>query len=146
MSDVINGKPPTSFWIIAAVALLWNLTGMYFYYVQMTATDELLSTAYGEAQAEFIKSIPVWATAAYGTAVTFGVLGCIFLLLRKSWALPAFIVSLVGIVAQDTYAFVLAGAVDLFGKRSLVLPAIVLVIAVLLIVYSRSAKAKGWLK
>ena len=145
MSDVINGKPPTSFWIIAAVALVWNLIGLALYYMQVTASDEMLAAAYGEAEVEFIKSIPAWATAGYATAVTFGVIGCLLLLLRRTWAIPAFIVSLIGIVVQDVYGFVVADAVGVFGAGSVVLPVIVFVIAVALIVYSRGAKAKGWL-
>lgn len=145
MSDIINGKPPTSFWIVAAVALLWNLIGLILYYMQVTASDEMLSAAYGEAEFEFIKSIPAWATAGYATAVTFGVLGCILLLLRKAWAIPAFIISLIGIVVQDVYGFVIADAIGVFGSGALVLPVIVFVIAIALIIYSRNAKAKGWL-
>ena len=146
MSDIINGKPPASFWIIGAVALVWNLIGLAFYYMQVTATEEMLSVAYEDAEVEFIQAIPAWATAGYGAAVTFGVLGCLLLLFRSGWAIPSFIVSLIGILVQDVYGFLIADAIGVFGTGSLVLPLVVLVVAVVLIVYSRGAKAKGWLR
>ena len=145
MSDPINGKPPTAFWIIAGVALVWNLIGFLLYYMQVTATDEVLRAADGEAEYEYLSTIPTWVTSAYAIAVTTGVLGCVLLLLRKAWAVPAFIVSLVAIAAQDTYSFFLSDAVEVFGAGVIVIPTVVLVIAIGLVFYSRSAKDRGWI-
>jgi len=74
MSDVISGKPPTSFWIIGGVALVWNLIGLMLYYMQVSATPEMLAAVYSEAEYEFLVSIPTWATTAHAIAVTAGVL------------------------------------------------------------------------
>lgn len=145
MSDSINGKPPTAFWIIAGVALVWNLIGWLLFYMQVSATDEVLRAAYGEAEYEYLSTIPTWVTIAYGTAVTAGVLGCVFLLMRKLWAIPLFIVSLVAILVQDTYSFVLSDAMKVFGTGVIAIPIVVLVIAIGLVFYSRSAKDKGWI-
>jgi hypothetical protein len=145
MSDPINGKPPTAFWIIAGVALLWNLIGLMLYYMQVSATDELLRAAYGDAEYEYLSSIPAWVTSAYAIAVTAGVLGCILLLMRKAWAIPVFIVSLVAILVQDTYSFVLSDAMKVFGTGVIVIPIVVLIIAVGLVFYSRAARDNGWI-
>ena len=145
MSDPINGKPPTAFWIIAGVALVWNLLGFMLFYMQASATDEVLRAAYGDAEYEYLSSIPTWVTIAYGIAVAAGVLGCILLLLRNVWAILAFIVSLVAIVVQDTYSFFLSDAVAVFGAGVIVIPTVVLVIAIGLVFYSRSAKDRGWI-
>lgn len=147
MSDevAIDGKPPTSFWIIGGVALIWNLLGLMIYYMSVTATPEHLASYYSEEELEFMLTIPKWATAANATAVTFGVIGCVLLLLRKAWAIPAFVVSLVGLVVQDIYGFVIADTLAVWGAGSLILPAIVLIIAIGLIVYSRNATTKGWI-
>ena len=145
MSDSINGKPPTAFWIVAAVALVWNLIGLLLYYMQVSATDEVLRAAYGDAEYEYLSSIPTWVTSAYAIAVTAGVLGCILLLMRKAWAIPVFIVSLVAILVQDTYSFVLSDAMKVFGTGVIVIPIVVLIIATGLVFYSRLAKDNGWL-
>jgi hypothetical protein len=145
MSDSINGKPPTAFWIVGSVALVWNLIGLMLYYMQVSATDEVLRAAYGDAEYEYLSTIPTWVTSAYAIAVTAGVLGCILLLMRKAWAIYAFIVSLVAIIVQDTYSFVLSDAMTVFGTGVIVIPIVVLIIAVGLVFYSRSAKDNGWI-
>lgn len=145
MSDSINGKPPTTFWIMGGVALVWNLIGLIVYYMQVSATDEVLRSAYGEAQYDYLSAIPAWVTSAYAIAVTAGVLGCVLLLLRKAWALPVFVVSLAGIIVQDTYSFFLSDAVEVFGAGVIIIPTVVLLIAICLVVYSQTAKKSGWL-
>ena len=145
MSDTLNGKPPTLFWVIAVVLLLWNFTGLMFYYGQVTMTPETLAATFSAAEREFMAQTPVWATAAYATAVTAGVIGAVLLLLRKALALPFFILSLVGVLVQDFDAFVLSDAIGVWGSSALTLPVVVIVICIFEIWYTRSAKAKAWL-
>ena len=145
MSDALNGKPPTLFWVIAVVLLLWNFTGLMFYYGQVTMTPETLAENFSAIQREFMAQTPAWATAAYATAVTAGVIGAALLLLRKAWAWPFFILSFVAVLIQDFQAFILSGAIDVWGSGALTLPAVVIVICIFEIWYTRLAKAKGWL-
>ncbi len=145
MSDTLNGKPPTSFWIISAVALVWNLFGFMIYLMQVTATPEALAAAYSDEQVAFIESVPVWAVSAFAIAVNAGLLGCLLLLLRKAWAVPVFIVSLIAVLIQNVHNFVLDDAIGVFGIQTLIIQTIVVVIAALLVWYSHSAKASGWL-
>ncbi len=144
MSDIINGKPSTNFWIISAAALVWNLIGLVFYIGQVTITPEALA-ALTEAQQEFFIGTPTWATAAFAIAVNAGVLGSLFLLLRKTWAIPMFIISLLAIVAQDVDAFVLRDAYGIVGVSSLIIPSMVFVIGIALLLYARVTKNRGWL-
>lgn len=143
MTEQAKPAVPTSFWIVAGAALVWNLIGLTIYYQHVTASPEALATSLGEAQAAFLASTPAWATSAYAIAVNAGVLGSLLLLLRRAWAVPLFAISLAGVLVQDLHAFVLADALEVWGPGGLVLPAIVLVIAVALLAYSRKAKARG---
>lgn len=144
MSQALNGKPDANFWIIAAVALVWNLIGMTFYYMEVTAAPEALASL-SQAQQDFLTGKPVWATSAYAIAVTAGVLGSLFLLLRKAWAVPMFAASLAGIVLQNVHAFLLAGGLEVWGPTGLILPGVVLVIGIGLLLYARRARRRGWL-
>lgn len=145
MSEVIDGKPPTLFWVIAGILLLWNFTGLMFYYGQVTMTPEMLAENFSAAERAFMEQTPVWATAAYATAVTAGVIGAVLMLLRKALALPAFVVSFIGVLIQDFDAFILSDAIGVWGTRALTLPAVVIVICVFEIWYTRTARAKAWL-
>jgi hypothetical protein len=144
MSETLNGRPTANFWIIAGVALIWNLIGLTFYYLEVTATSEALSTL-TEAQQKFLATKPLWATSAYGIAVSAGVLGSLFLLLRKDWAVMMFGASLAGVVLQNLHAFLVAGGLDVWGPTGLILPTIVLIIAIALFLFSRYARERGWL-
>ena len=144
MSDVINGKPSTNFWIIGAAALIWNLIGLIFYISHVSITPDALA-AMTEANQEFLLSTPTWATAAFAIAVNAGVLGCIFLLLRKAWAIPTLAISLLAIVVQDVDAFVLRDAYGVVGISSLIIPSMVFVIGIALLLYARATEERGWL-
>ena len=144
MSDVINGKPSTNFWIIGGAALVWNLIGLVIYVGQVSMSPEALARL-TEDQQGLITSTPTWANAAWAIAVNAGVFGSLLLLLRKSWAVPMFILSLAAVVVQDVEAFVLRDAFRVLGVNSLIIPSMVFIIAVALLLYSRAAKSSGWL-
>jgi hypothetical protein len=146
MSEESTAKPGTAFWVTSGLLAVWNLSGLYQYYLASTITPEQLDAAgYNAAQIAHVLGTPAWAHSGYAIAVNAGVLGVIFLLLRKSWAIPMFVLSLVGALVQDLDAFILRGALEHFHPAWLAIPVTVIVVCVLEIWYSRRAKAKGWL-
>ena len=146
MSEKSISNPTMAFWVIGGLLAVWNLSGLYMYYQMSITTPELLESAgYNAQQIAHILGTPAWAHSAYAIAVNAGVLGVIFLLLRKAWAIPMFVLSLVGALLQDLDAYVLRGALEQFEAVWLTIPIIVIVICVFEIWYSRQAKAKGWL-
>lgn len=138
MSDELNSKPPTSYYIIAGAFLVWNLIGLMFYYMQVTMTPEVMAANFTPEQVAFMSNEPSWATAAYAIAVNAGVVGALLLLCRKSLARPLFIVSFIAVLLQDLNAFVLTDAIEVWGTSGLYLPAVVIVICVTEIWYSSS--------
>ena len=103
----------------------------------MSAPPEAFASL-GPEKAAFIANTPVWANAAYALAVTLAVIASVLLLLRKSWAKPAYVLSLVAILVQDLESFVLRDAVAVFGNMALAAPSLVLIVAVIEIWYSSS--------
>jgi hypothetical protein len=146
MSEESVTKPGTGFWITAGLLAVWNLSGLYQYFLQSRMTaDQFEDAGYTIEQVAYIMATPAWAHSGYAIAVNAGVLGVIFLLLRKSWAVPMFILSLIGALVQDVDAYLLREALDLFHAAWLVLPITVIVICTFEIWYSLRAKNKGWL-
>ena len=137
MSDELNGTPPISFYIVAGVFLFFNVTGLIFYYQQMTLTPQMLQ-GLDASMIAFMEATPVWATSGYAIAVNAGVVASIVLLLRKAWALPVYIVSFAGVLTQDFDAFVLRDAVGVWGSSAYYVPSVVLVMCLVEIWYSRS--------
>ena len=137
--------PPRWFFVVAVLALLWNLLGCLAF-----AMDLCLSPAdvakMSEAQQALSNARPAWAVAATALGVLGGALGCIGLLLRRRWALPLFVVSLIGILVQDFGLFVLVDGATLAGMVAVVLQGLVLLIAIGLILLARRGIARGWLR
>jgi hypothetical protein len=145
MSDELNGGPTTNFWIIGGAALVWNLIGILFYVSEVTATPDAMAGGFSQAQIDFLIGKPVWATAAFAIAVNAGALGSLFLLLRKAWAVPMFVLSLVGVLVQNVHAFGLENGLEVWGTNGLILPALVVTISLALLLYSHSTKKRGWI-
>ena len=137
MSDELNGKPPTSYNVIAGLFLVWNLIGLMFYYQQMTLTPEVMASM-GAEIAAFMEATPVWVNSGYAIAVNAGVLASIALLLRKSWAFPLYVLSFAGALVQDLDAFVLRDVVAVWGSSAFYVPSAVIVIGLIELWYSRS--------
>lgn len=146
MTEESTSKPTISFWVIAGAMLVWNLIGLMFYYQQSILTTAMMEEAGLTAQQiAHITNTPAWGHSGYAIAVNAGVLGAIFLLVRKAWAVPFFVLSLVGALVQDLDAFVMRDAIEAWGSSAIFLPLTVVVICAVEIWYSRAAKAKGLL-
>lgn len=135
---------PTWFKVVAVVALLWNLLGCFAFVSDLRLTPEDLATL-PEAQQALYAARPGWALAATAVAVFGGALGAIGLLLRRKWAFPLFVLSLLGIIVQDFGLFVLADGATLAGPVAVVMQAVVLAVGIGLVVLSRKGIARGWL-
>ena len=95
MVDVAN-KTPWHLWLVGVLSLLWNAFGCYIYAMTMMRDPALMAQAPPEMRAA-IESAPAWANAFWAFGVWGALLGSILLLLRRAWAVPAFIVSLIGL-------------------------------------------------
>jgi len=140
-----TSKPPISYWVIAVLALIWNAMGCMVYVAQKMMTQEDLDML-PEAERAMYMDVPAWATAAFAIAVWFGLLACIFLLIRRKLAKLLFIISLLGVLAQVTYNLFISNAREVLGTEAVVMPVIILIIAVFLLGYANKATQKGWLK
>ncbi len=137
-------KPPTWFWVVSIIALLWNLMGVFNYLNQAFNQQAILETL-DQAQREAFEGIPAWATAAFALAVFSGTLACIGLLMRKKWARPLFILSLLAAVVQFIHWLFISNALEAFGPSTYAMPVIVIIIGIYLILFSKKGIEKGWL-
>ena len=144
MSGDLNNKPPRSFYIIGGAALVWNLIGVMQYVIRVSMSEAAVAGLPANQQA-FLQDIPGWATAAFAIATNAAALGCVLLLLRKAWAYPLFIMSLLALLVLNYPGFVLAEGATAFGAVGVVLTILIIAIGAYLIWYSIGAKDKGWI-
>lgn len=144
MADSNKPAVPRSFYIIAVLALLWNLTGVAAYLMQMTMSPEALA-ALPEAQRAFYTNMPAWVVSAFAVAVFAGLGASVMLVIRNGQAVPLFFVSLLAAIVQNVYGFVIADGLAVFGASGLVLPALVIVLGIVFLLYANSCRKRGWL-
>lgn len=145
-----SNKPPIWFWIVGVVALLWNAMGVMAYIGDAYMTDEMVASLPERQQAFQALELPAWYTACYALAVFCGLLGCIFLLIRKSWAKPMFIISFIAVLGQVLHNYILN---DIYADMNLTINNFELsmaitipVVALLLVLFARDSARKNWIK
>lgn len=135
-------KTPKWFMPVAIIALLWNLLGCAAYLMDvMLSADDIAKLT--QAQQAMYAARPAWSVGATAVAVWFGAAGCLGLAMRKRWAVPLLILSLVGVIAQDISIFGMAGAAA--EPAAMVVQGLVLLISVALVLLGRKAAAQGWI-
>ncbi|MEO9891149.1 hypothetical protein [Aurantibacter sp.] len=144
MENTLRVKPPLWFWIISVIGLLWNLMGVGAYLADAFMSIEDLE-ALTQAQRELHEAQPAWVTACYAIAVWAGALGCVFLLMRKKWARPVLLVSLLGVIGQQIYMKFLSNTYEVYGGAAMLLPIMVIIIAVALVFFARLSDSKQWI-
>ncbi len=137
-------RPPRWFTVLAVLALLWNLAGLFAVVADLRLSAADIAALPLDQQALY-RARPGWSVVASVVAVVGGTLGCVGLLLRRRWAVPALAASLVGVVVQDIGIFVVAGAASVAGPVPVVLQSVVFAIAVGLLMLARRAGARSWL-
>ncbi len=137
-----SNKARWHLWVIGVLSLLWNAMGAFDYLMTQTQNEAYMSEFTPE-QLEFFYNFPSWMVAFWALAVWGGVLGSVLLLLRKAWAVPVFLVSLVCMVVTAFHNFVLANGMELMGGAGTLFTIVIFVIAVFLYMYSKNMRTKG---
>ena len=143
MTEVTN-KPPIWFWIIAVIAVLWNLIGLYDYVMSITVNQAYLES-FGQEMLDFLKVMPMWAKLAWGLAIAGSVLGSIALVLRKAIAYPLYLLAIVVMAISFGYQLTTDAKPDT-DMIMWIMTALIWAIALFLVWFARMAKNKNWLK
>ena len=133
-----------SFRVVAVVALLWNLFGLFSFYLHFTAGPEVVAT-WPEAQQQIAAATPRWIFVPFAIATIGGVLGSLGLLLGKRWAAPVLLLSLLGILIQFGSIYAITPTWALTGIGGAMLPLCIGLFGLFLWWYARKAAARGWL-
>lgn len=132
--------------MIASIALLvWNLIGVGAFFAQWQMASTGLDSLPPE-QAAMWREMPGWAWAAYAIAVGAGAIGAIGLVLKKGWAVPLLILSLIAVLIQFFNAFVLQDGIATVGAGAAVFPLVIIAIGIAQVWLARRWQAAGWLK
>jgi hypothetical protein len=124
------------------VSLLWNLIGAFDYLATQLEIEWYLAN-FTEEQLAYFMSFPSWSVAAWAFGVWGAVAGSIGLLLRKRWAVWAFMVSIAGMVVNSIYSFWLSEGLQIMGTGGAIFTAVIYVVAILLLLYAMAQDKRG---
>lgn len=138
-----NTRIPVWFRVAAIAAVVWNVLGVAAYLMEVTMSEAALA-ALPEAERLLYERMPAWVTAAFAIAVWSGLAGSVALALRRRIALPLLTASLVAVLAQMGYLFLVAGVAAVKGAASAVMPAVIVLIAAALVWLAVRVRRRGW--
>ncbi len=134
------------FWVVGILGLLWNFMGVYQFFLEYNYwKNPEARSVLSEDLAPFYDTTPAWLYIIFAVAVLTGLVGCIGLLMRKSWAVPVFLVSLVTVILQMAYNLIGTKLIEVIGPSAAVMPVVVMLIALGLYLYSKKSARRGWL-
>ena len=137
MTTESTNKPPIWFWIVSALALIWNAMGVMQYLQQAYKTESFILACTPE-DLEMYANLPSWYRASFALAVFGGALGCLLLLLRKRLAHTVLLISLIAIIVQMSY-------VTFSLKMANAMTPMIVIVGILLVWLAKIATKKGWI-
>ena len=136
-------RAPRQLWVVGGFALLWNAMGARDYIMTQTKNEAYMS-GFTPDQLAFFYSIPAWVVSTWAIGVWGGVLGALLLLVRRRFAVWAFLASLTGMVVTTFRNYVLADGLDIIGDAfSLGFTAVIFLVALGLLLYARAMRTRG---
>lgn len=138
----IDVKPPTSFWIIGFLALLWNVIEIYISSYEISFLQE------NSTVEEFMvmESLPYWYIILFLIALISEVIGSFMLLIRQKIATFLYALSLIALLFLELYWLLAFDIKNTSIFISFIFPIFVISIAIFLYLYSKRAAKKGWIK
>ncbi len=146
VNSIKSTGTPRHLWIIGVIALLWSAMGAMDFVMTMTKNEGYMSQFSAE-ELEFFYSFPTWLISTWAVGVWGGVVGSILLLLRKSIAVWVFMASFLGAFISSFQNYVLSNGLEIMGTAAAIgFTAAILLIALVLVLYSRAMVQRGVLR
>ncbi len=143
MTIIREHRPvPAWYWIVAVLALLFEAFGCLMYWTQVSADPASLPVD----QRALREAMPIWMTAAYGVAVWVGLAGAVLLLLRKTYAVPLLLLSLIAVIIQFGGVLLVPQLRDMIPPDGYAGPIAIALVAYGIWHFSRYANKRGWLR
>ena len=143
MVDHYAPRPVAGWFKFAAVAsILFMAVGCAGYVLDVTS--DLASLALD--QRALMEARPTWQVAAYAIAVWVGLIGAIFLFLRRKLAEPLLLISLVACVFTFLPYFVVPAVRNLVSTNDIAFGLAILAITWTIFWFARHSRQRGWLR
>lgn len=138
-------KPKVAFWIIASIALIWNLTGVMQFLMQAMNTEAFRSQ-YSPEELAIADALPSYYIVIFGIAVFASAIGAILLILRRKLSIPFLFVGFIAVLGQSAYNLFINEGRSALGPAAYIMLLVILLASFLIWWYSKYCKKKAYLK
>ena len=132
---------PAWFWALAVGAILFEGAGAFLFANSLMLDPATLPLD----QRAIYDATPQWMTIAWAVAIGTGLIGAVGLLLRRRFAEPALLLSVIAVAVQFSGIFLVRQLRELTPEDHLLVPVIILVLAYALWQAAKLSRRKGWL-
>lgn len=141
--EEVATKPgaPAWYWATAIAALLFEAAGAFLFANSLTLDPATLPLD----QRAVYEATPQWMTIAWALAIGAGLLGAIGLILRRRFAEPALLISLIAVAVQFSGIFLVKQLRELTPEEQLLMPVVILMLAYAFWQAAKLARRRGWL-
>ena len=136
---------PGWFWAAAVAALLFEALGCFFYLVEVKMTSADMA-ALPLDQKAMLEARPGWYYVTFAIAVWVGLIGSIGLLLRRAWAAPLLLISLIFAIIQFSSVVIVPAMRDATPSDALAVPIGVIIACYVIWQFAKLAKRRNWLR
>lgn len=141
----VTHRPPTWFWIVVALLLLWQATGLYSFYEHVAHGPEAMGAVPTDYDRKLYASLPGWYVWVFAIA-TWAALGSgVALLLRRGLAVPLAVISLVAVVVMFGWFFAATDIVAAKGVWTTYFPAVIFLAGAFTVWFAGTARTRGWI-
>lgn len=132
---------PAWYWAAAVGALLFESAGAFLFANSLTLDPATLPLD----QRAVYDATPQWMTIAWAVAITTGLIGAVGLLMRRRFAEPSLLISVIAVAVQFSGIFLVKQLRELTPEDHLLVPVVILVLAYAIWQTAKLARRKGWL-
>lgn len=143
---------PWHLWAVGILALLFTAFGCYDYYMTQIGDREYIAAAMepvgvdADTALRYFENFPIWMHAVWAIGVWGGLAGAVLVLLRSRFAYPVFAVSLVAFVISNAYGVFNPIPGMESGAAMYGMVAVVFVVLLALVFYTRAMARRGVLR
>lgn len=137
--------PPTWFWIVAVLLLLWEAMGLYSFYDHLANGPAAMGDVPSDYDRQLMASLPRWYVWVFGIATWGGLASAIALLARRGVAVMLAAISLVAVVVMFGWMFLATDIIAVKGVWTTYFPALIFVIGLFGLWFANLSRARGWI-
>lgn len=136
-------RPLAAWYLPAALAsLLFMVLGCVMYLMQVLADPAGMEPD----QRAAIEALPTWVTAAQAVAVWVGAAGALMLVLRRSFAEPLLLVSLIAVLVWLAGLLAVTEVRESMSANDLLVAIVITALTWTIFWFARHSRQRGWLR